>query len=153
MLKTLNKSFPALDTKATIEILPITLDNLKHFYLQDLQTLAEFVDTPPKLLLYPSFENEKYSLDDANAVLSVLLQSVHLKYEYYLNSINSLTPTHNASYFSDLDDTLFLLGVISKEHLLQPVSLSHNITRLNSLFLSILSNLKLFLPFVRLYKI
>ena len=153
MLKTLNKSFPALNTKATIEILPITLDNLKQFYQQDLQTLVEFIDTPPKLLLYPSFENEKYSLDDANAVLSVLLQSIHLKYEYYLNSINSLTPTHNPSYFSDTDENLYLLGVISKEHLLQPVSLSHNITRLNSLFLSILSNLKLFLPFVRLYKI
>jgi hypothetical protein len=153
MLKILHKSFPINQSYAKIEILPISVDTLTQLYQQDLSILSEFLHTPAKALLYPFFHDENFSFEDAEKAVLALQQSLHLKYQYYLSTTNSLLPTHSLSHFSDNDQNLYVLGLISNEQLQSYDGLLHKMSNINSLFVHILPNIQLYLPFVRLYKI
>lgn len=154
MLKILHKSF--LDSTGKISLLPISLDTLTQLYHQDLNTLNEFLVNPAKALLYPSFHDQNFSFDHAEKAVLSLQHSLHLKYQYYLSSTNSLLPTHSLSHFSDIDQNLYVLGLISEESIDDSPShsgLLHKMSTVNSLFVHILPHIELYLPFVRLYKI
>lgn len=150
MFRTLHKPF--LNSYGIIEILPISIQTLNQLYQQDLSLLSEFLDTPNKALLYPFFRNENFSFDDAHKAVHALSHAITLKYQFYISTLNSLQPTHSLSLFSDHDQNLHVLGLISKE-LHSDSGLLHKMSSINSLFMHILPNLQLYLPFVRLYKI
>lgn len=152
MFKTLHKSFPVLNSHGKIELLPISIQTLNQLYEQDLSTLSEFLDNPAKALLYPFFRNENFSFDDAHKAVHALSHSLTLKYQFYLSSLNSLQPTHSLSHFSDQDQNLHVLGLISSEEHSDD-GLLHKMSPINSLFMHILPNIQLYIPFVRLYKI
>ena len=152
MFRTIHKSFPVLNSHGKIDILPISIQTLTQLYLQDLSLLSEFLDTPAKALLYPFFRNEEFSFDDAHKAVHALSHSLTLKYQFYLSTLNSLQPTHSLSQFSDQDQNIHVLGLISNEEH-SDEGLLHKMSSINSLFMHILPNLQLYIPFVRLYKI
>ena len=152
MFRTIHKSFPVLNSHGKIDILPISIQTLNQLYQQDLSTLSEFLETPAKALLYPFFRNENFSFEDADKAVHALSHFLTLKYQYYISTLNSLLPTYSLSQFSDQDQNLYVLGLISNEEHSDD-GLLHKMSSINSLFMHILPNIQLYLPFVRLYKI
>lgn len=153
MLKILHKSFPINQSYGKITIMPISIDTLTQLYQQDLSILSEFLHTPAKALLYPFFKDENFSFVDAEKAVFALQHSLHLKYQYYISTLNSLQPSHSLSHFSDTNQNSYVLGLISQEDILSDSSLLHKMSTVNSLFVHILPHIELYLPFVRLYKI